>query len=255
VNGLSSSNVDYLRECVRADYAQMPAEDLAEIVDGTLSELSPDAAENFLKALGSIGKAVGPVLQRLGPGVGQGAMTGASVGGPWGALIGAGAGLASGLLGGKAKAPRVPPRVPGIPAMTGGAPPGLPTGRGAAGALLGLLQNPAVHQSLLSQVLGSAGAPRIPTPSGASVPRAAINNLLTQLLANATEDLPESEAADGESYLQGADGEYLIDPASLEQQAALVLSRLTRPLRALFPSEDAPAFDAVEAFDEAVEFY
>jgi hypothetical protein len=239
---LSSSNVEYLRECARSDYAQMSAGELAEIVDATAAELSPEAAENFLKALKSIGKVAAPVLKKLGPGIAQGALSGAPFGGPFGALLGAGAGLASGLLGGKGKASR-PPSL------------GLPTGRGAAGTLLGLLQNPTVHKALLSQVLGKAGAPQIPTPSGALVPRAAINNLLTQLLANATEDLPESESVDGESYLQGVDGEFLVDPASLEQQAALVLSRLTQPMRAFLPSDAAEAFEAVEVADAAVEFY
>jgi hypothetical protein len=259
VQWLSSSSVEDLRALVRPDYASLGAEDLEQIVDASMADLSSDSAENFLRTLGSLGKAAGPVLQRLGPGVAQGATSGATVGGPWGALIGAGAGLASGLLGGQAKAPRPAPAAvtPGIaPAPDGpagaSATLSLPTGQGAAGALLGLLQNPTIQQALLSQVLGSSGAQQIATPSGASVPRAAINNLLTQLLANATENLPESEAIAEQSYLQGADGEYLIDPASLEQQAALVLSRLTRPLRGSYPTGNWSEADAI---DEAVEFY
>jgi hypothetical protein len=237
----------------------MRAEDLEQIVDASMAELSSDAAENFLQTLGSLGKAAAPVLQRLGPGVAQGAASGATVGGPWGALIGAGAGLASGLLSGQAKPSRpapaaaaaaaIPPVAPGAPAPA--TPQGLPTGQGAAGALLGLLQNPTIQQALLSQALGASGAQQVATPSGTSVPRAAINSLLTQLLANATESLPESEAIAEQAYLQGSDGEYLIDPASLEQQAALVLSQVTRPLRGLFPSEDWPA----DSNDETVEFY
>lgn len=256
---LSSSSVEGLRACVRPDYAGMPDEDLERIVDASTAELPSNVAEDFLQTLGSLGKAAGPLLQRLGPGVAQGAATGATVGGPWGALIGAGAGLASGVLSGQAKSPRpavaasavgIPPAVPGPVGPS--APPGLPTGQGAAGTLLGLLQNPTIQQALLSQVLGASGAQQVPTPSGTSVPRAAINSLLTQLLANATESLPESESIAEQSYLQGSDGEYLIDPASLEQQAALVLSKLTRPLRGLFPSED---WVEVDAYDEAAEFY
>jgi hypothetical protein len=244
---------------VRPDYASLGAEDLEQIVDASMADLSSDSAENFLRTLGSLGKAAGPVLQRLGPGVAQGATSGATVGGPWGALIGAGAGLTSGLLRGQTKAPRPAPAAaaPGVaPAAPGAAglsaTPALPTGQGAAGTLLGLLQDPTIQQALLSQVLGSSGAQQVATPSGTSVPRAAINNLLAQLLANATENLPESEEIAEQSYLQGADGEFLIDPASLEQQAALVLSHLRRPLHESYPSE---GWAEVGSPDEAVEFY
>lgn len=251
--GFSSSSIEGLRTIVRPDYSEMGDSDLEQVVDESMATLPADVAENFLSALGSIGKAAGPLVQRLGPGVAQGAVSGATVGGPWGALIGAGAGLTSGLLGGQAKSrpagssSRVPQSSP-TPAV----PQSLPTGQAAAGTLLGLLQNPAIQQALLSQVLGASGAQQIATPSGAIVPRAAINSLLTQLLANATETLPESEDVTDQSYLQGSDGEFLVDPASLEQQAALVLSRLSRPFGGRAPAEDLATAD----FDgDAVEFY
>lgn len=255
---LSSSSVEGLRSIVRPDYAGMRAADLEQVVDASMAELSSDVAENFLKTLGSLGQAAAPVLQRLGPGVAQGAASGATVGGPWGALIGAGAGLASGLLGGQARAPRpaaaattgAPPTAPGPAAPP--VPQSLPTGQAAAGTLLGLLQNPTIQQALLSQVLGASGAQQVATPSGASVPRAAINGLLAQLLANATEGLAESEGITEQSYLRGADGEYLVDPASTEQQAALVLSHVTQPLGESGSDESWSDFDAN---DEAVEFY
>ena len=126
----------------------------------------------------------------------------------------------------------------------------MPTGQSAAGTLLGLLQNPAIQQALLSQVLGASGTQQVTTPSGASVPRGAINGLLSQLLANATESLPESEGIDEQSYLLGANGEYLVDPASPEQQAALVLSHFPRAWRDIrFGRPD------IEAIDAVVEFY
>jgi hypothetical protein len=258
VQRLSSSSVEGLRSIVRPDYAGMGAADLEQVVDSSMAGLPADVAENFLNTLGSLGKTAAPVLQRLGPGVAQGAVSGATVGGPWGALIGAGAGLASGLLGGQAKPPRpaaaaatgTPPAAPS-PA-TPPAPQSLPTGQAAAGTLLGLLQNPTIQQALLSQVLGASGAQQVATPSGVSVPRAAINSLLTQLLANATEGLAESEAITEQSYLQGADGEYLLDPASIEQQAALVLSHVTQPLAESGADESWSNFDA---HLEAVEFY
>jgi len=102
----------------------------------------------------------------------------------------------------------------------------LPTGQGAAATILSLLQNPTVQQALLSQVLGSSGNQQIAAPSGTNIPRGAINSLFTQLLGNASDALPESESISEQSYLQNATGEYLVDPASLDQHAALVLSHL-----------------------------
>ena len=230
---LSPLSLEGLRQCVRPEFADMPAEDLEQIVDTSISGMQASSAEDFIKAVGSLGRAVGPTLQRAVPGVAQGAATGASVGGPWGALIGAGAGLASGTLSrqGRPSRPAAPaPAVPVPPPATAlpetPASPALPTGQAAAATLVGLLQNPTVQQALVSQVLGAAGRQQVPLASGASLPRGAINGLLAQLLANATEGLDESESISEQSYLQGESGEYLIDPASPEQQAAVVLSHL-----------------------------
>jgi len=251
---LSSLNLEGLRSCIRPEYAGLPAEDLESVIESSVSGLPPDTAEDFLKALGSLGKAVGPTLQRAAPGVAQGAATGATVGGPWGAVIGAGAGLASSLLKTKEKPaqPAAPAPVVNAPPPATGTPevpaaPALPTGQGAAATLLSLLQNPTVQQALLSQVLGPSGGQQVLTASGASLPRGAINSLLTQLLANASEALPESESISEQSYLQDASGEYLVDPASLEQQAALVLSHL----RSVAPQADVDdLMEAVEWMEE-----
>jgi len=135
----------------------------------------------------------------------------------------------------------------------------LPTGQGAAATILSLLQNPTVQQALLSQVLGSSGNQQVPTASGTNVPRGAINSLLTQLLGNASEALPESESISEQSYLQDATGEYLVDPASLDQHAALVLSHLQRrsTARVRSDAEDWMGEDVgeveVEAWPDVVE--
>jgi hypothetical protein len=102
-----------------------------------------------------------------------------------------------------------------------------------------------VQQALTSQVLGASGNQQVPTASGTSVPRGAINSLLTQLLANATEGLVESELISEQSYLQGESGEYLVDPASPEQHAALVLSHL-RSGAAEFQSDSGDFMETVE---------
>lgn len=230
MSGLSPSSLQGLRTCLRPEFADVPGEHLEEVVAASMSDLPQPVAENFIKALGSLGKAAAPVLQRAAPGIAQGAATGASVGGPWGALIGAGAGLASSALKGAKPAPAVAP-LPGTLGGAGGATvtapvPALPTGQPAAATLVSLLQNPSVLQALMSQVLGASGNPQVAAATGTSLPRGAINGLLMQLLANASEGLAESDSPSEQSYLQDDSGEYLIDPASSEQQAALVLSHL-----------------------------
>lgn len=230
---LSPQSLEGLRQYLRPDVADMPAEDLEQIVDSSISEMPADIAEDFMKTLNSLVRAAGPTLQRAAPDIAQGAFTGASVGGPWGALIGAGAGLASSAVGAQARPPKptapapavtVPPSAPGVPVTP--AVPALPTGQAAAATLMGLLKNETVKGALASQLLGADGKQQVPTASGANLPRGAINSLLAQLLANATEGLVESESISEQSYLQGESGEYLIDPASPEQQAAVVLSHL-----------------------------
>ena len=239
---LSPLRLEGLRQCVRTEFADMPAEDLEQIVDSSIAEMPASIAEDFTKALGSVGRAVGPTLHRAAPGIAQGAATGGSVGGPWGALIGAGAGLAKATLNSQGKPSRTAassPAVPVPPSATGlsetPAAATLPTGQAAAATLLVLLQNPTVQQALMSQALGTSGRQQVSTASGASLPRGAINSLLTQLLANATEGLVESESISEQSYLQGESGEYLIDPASPEQQAAVVLSHLQSGAAGLQP--------------------
>jgi hypothetical protein len=289
---LSREALDGLRCCVRPEYAGLAAEDLHSIIDASISGLPGDTGEDFLSTLGSIGKAVGPALQAAAPDVASGAATGSAFG-PWGTLIGAGAGLTSSLIKSQTKtAPRpaapaatAPPRAPAIapaaqvppaapavaatPAAAGAptaTPPSLPTGQGAAATLLSLFQNPTVQQAVLSQVLGSSGTQEVPTAAGQSIPRGAINALLSQLLTKASDGLPEAESISDQSYLQGADGAYLIDPASFDQQAALVLHYLRRKASARMQepmewisegspdiaSEEWPEFDQIS---EAVTFY
>ena len=238
---LSPEALDGLRTCLRPEYADLPREHLEEVVASSVADMSPAVAEDFMKTLSSVGAAVAPNLQRAAPSILQGATTGASVGGPWGALIGAGAGFASSALGGTKPAPfaargAAPAQAPGPASPQMAAPPqapapspaasSLPTGQSAAATFFGLLKNPAVQQALLSQVFGGSGTPQVTTAAGTTVPRGAVNNLLMQLLANASEGLPEQESAMDESYLLDASGEYLADPASFDQQAAVVLSRL-----------------------------
>lgn len=301
---LSGPGVDGLRLCIRPEYVGLPAEELERIIQASISGLPTATAEDFLSTLGSFGKAVAPALERAAPSAAAGAATGSTFG-PWGTLIGAGVGLTSSLLSKGKPAPRPAPApapaaapppaaaaapapspsptpapdpaqasAPSSPAPTMSPmppPPSLPTGQGAAATLLSLIQNPTVQHALLSQVLGSSGNQQVPTATGTSLPRGAINSLLTHLLANASEALPESESISEQSYLRDASGNYRVDPASLEQQAALVLSQLegtrSRKPRSDFEDfmdggeweavseADSEGWQDVDASSEAVSFY
>jgi hypothetical protein len=159
-----------------------------------------------------------------------------------------------------AVAPAPPPTLPAppspIPTPTSSpapaaAVPPLPSGSGAAATFLSLLNNPTVLAAMKSQVASGAGRPDVAAPSGTNLPRASINHLLTELLGNATAALPEAEAESitEQAYLRGQTGEFLVDPASPEQQAAVVLAHLQRPGS---PSiEAAPEAEWFEAFAEA----
>ncbi len=248
--------LEALRWSVRPEDADISHEDLQEVVDSALAELSESTAENFLKSLGSIGKAIAPTLQRAAPGIAQGAATGASVGGPWGALIGAGVGFGSGVAGGQRKPPGTfapgalsvaAPSGPGKPAVST-----LPTGPAAAATLLGLFRNPAVQRALMSQVLGAVGSPNVATAAGTDVPRAAINGLLAQLIANASEGLAESQSIDEQTYLQDESGEYMVDPASPEQQGAVVLAHLESERESAFGSESSEFVETTEWMIESL---
>jgi hypothetical protein len=237
---LSSRDMESLRQCVRPGLVGASNERLERIVSESLSSLPAATSEDFLSTLGSFGKAALPALEKAAPSVLQGAAQGGSVGGPYGAVIGGGLGLVKGLVQqqGGTRAPAASPPAPThapAPAQTAtatsatssaGTPPELPVGQGAAATVVGLLQNPIIQQALLSQVLGSSGRTTVQAPSGAELPRASINQLLSQLLANSVEGLAESESISEQSYLMDDTGEYLVDPASPEQQAAMVLAHL-----------------------------
>jgi hypothetical protein len=292
---LCSATREGLRYCLRPEYAGLPEEDLDRIIEASVSDLPGDAGEDFLSTLSSVGKAVLPALQKAAPDVASGAASGAALG-PWGAVIGAGAGLASSLLKSQAKprpttpTPAAAPASPGAPAPAApasatpastqpsapvaaasapapapAAPPALPTGQGAAATLLSLFQNPTVQQAVLSQVLGASGSQEVPTAAGKNVPRGAINALLSLLLNKASDELPEAESI-SEDYLQDATGKYLIDPASFDQQAALVLSYLRHKnpgetqesmewISESFSDIDSEEWPEMVEISEAVAFY
>ena len=246
----SSLNLQGLRHCLRPEFADVSREHLEGVVAASMNDLPEAMAENFLKALGSLGKAAAPVLQRAAPAIAQGALSGASVGGPWGALIGAGAGAASSALGGAKRAPAAAPPA-GMAPPAAAAP--LPTGQPAAATLVSLLQNPTVQKALMSQVFGASGHAashdgnrrHLAARRDQRIAHAAARQRLRR--PGRIEELSE------QSYLQDDSGEYLIDPASSEQQAALVLSHLQGDSVPGFAAQPGELSDTVEWMADAAD--
>jgi hypothetical protein len=75
------------------------AEGVEQALGEALSDMDAEAAEDFMRALGTIGQigqVAGQTLSAAAPAMGQGAAAGSMIG-PWGTLLGAGVGLATHL--------------------------------------------------------------------------------------------------------------------------------------------------------------
>ena len=225
---LSDVTLQGARRCVRPEFTGLSAQQLKDLLDRSLSRYPLETAEAVVDSFGSVLKG----LQGAAPGAAQGAAKGAAVGGPYGAAIGAGLGLASAYLGKKKPPSAASAAGASAPPET----PALPTGPDAAATFLSLLRNPMVRQALASQSLGAAGNPDVVTRSGTTIPAAAINDLLTQLLGSASEALAESEE-DRDDYMRVESGEYVVDPASPDQRASRVLLHIAGPQVAGPPGE------------------
>jgi hypothetical protein len=272
---------------VREDYAEMSAEDLEAAL--AREGIDAPAMEGFFDDVGSFFKkaapVVGQVAQRALPGIVSGATTGAALG-PWGALGGALIGGVTSALssGGRTGGAPAPSRGGGGPlgAMAGAAAPalaglaggggplgalasaaapamaGLAGGGGgnSAGALLNVLRNPQVLQSLMSLALGSAGRQSVPVgASQTPVPTSAVANLIGQLgsraFAQAEAAAEPSEALPAYLYKEG---QLVVDPGAPEQRAARLLEMLsettyTAPARV--PSR--PMYTEADEFYDAID--
>lgn len=109
----------------------------------------------------------------------------------------------------------------------------------AAAQLTALLANPQVQRSLLALLMGSAGRQSIRI-AGESVPVGALASTLEVYARAAAEEhaalQPYSETAS--SYLLDDYGEFLVDPASQEERAALIYELVEEENRALLDSAD-----------------
>lgn len=259
-------------------YQGMSQEQIEEVIEGifgagTTLEMAEGFFDGIGKALSGVGSAVSgvaqqaaPYLARALPGVASGAATGAALG-PWGALAG-------GLIGGLTSALSTPPRpghgaTPGQPAAGGGQsaqlggltaglvppqPPFAGGGPSAAGGaarsnaaifqLVNALGSPTVQRGVTSMLMGTAGAPTVPTANGNPIPLAAIANLLSMLASRASAEWEELSPYAGEDYLE-ANVDEGFDTSSEEDRAEWLYGQLAPPL----PEPAVPAHEAT--YDEA----
>lgn len=200
----------------------------------TMERLSPTEAEDFWKTIQNIGRQVAPIAAQVLPVAAP--LIGTAIGGPLGGMIGGAAGQFAGqLLGGGAGRPRPAPvgavagMVPGLAGGILGVPSPLPSGASSATAqLLSLIQNPALLQSLVGQLMGGAGGGTVPVGAqGTPAPFGAFMNAVG-VLANQAASEAQTYGGESESvpaYLVSPSGE-VADPTIPESRARALLERL-----------------------------
>jgi hypothetical protein len=166
--------------------------------------------------------------------------------------------------------PPLPGQQPGQPPF-GGRQSGIPGGPLDATAMLGMiLRNPQLHQALqLATVLGPA-APRtldlaVPTAAASGgmgqlrnvqMPLGAVMNAIRSLVGEAMEELnanTHEEDPEVPGYLVSEEGDFIVDPASADDRAALVtyLFRLDGQARRSGLIDPPPQLMDVELLDES----
>jgi len=241
---------EHIKLILQEAEAQLSPEEM-EILEGFFSKIGK-GLKKFGKGVVRIGKkalpVVGKIAQIAAPVVGTvfGGPAGAMLGSKIGNIVGkvtqigkATKGLGALFGGGRPPQPAFiqrpqfqpqPQRIPHNTALNGNQQL-LQRSQPAANQLLGLLQNPALLQSLLGQVLGgrSQGTVRMATPNqgGASnIPFGAFMNLLGQLSTQAAIEA-NGHIEDEPTYLYDSQGEFAIeDPASNEARAEHLLQIL-----------------------------
>ncbi len=222
-----------LRGLLSAELAELPAEELDEVLSGAFGEGTADVLEDFWKKLGRFGKSAGKQFLKAAPTIASTAMTGLSFT-PMGLLAGGATGLLGAAAKGAAAAAGRHPAARGLRqlqgALRGGAGKGrvpLPTGSPAATQLLRFMSRPEVSQAIAQMALGTAGRHAV-NAGPVRLPVGAIANTLGRLTEAAAEEyhaLTAGEAEATPAYLLDAAGEFVSDPADPVQRAAIVLQR------------------------------
>ena len=232
----SLEDAETLREVLHEDYADSPSEEMEEALENILNSISLEEGWNIKKILRDVrkNKTVGQVLQQGLPLAG--ATVGTIYGGPLGTALGGAAGnYAAQAFTVKPKGTKRPSGPKNITRPSSSAVHPKKTspngGSTAAAKLLQLTQNPDVLKSLLALSLGKHGKQEIKTDkSGKNVKVGAVMNLLSTLLSEAVDDADElARTGVQSSYLYDREGEFLVDPASLEQRAGLLYESINGP--------------------------
>lgn len=229
----NSSYHEVLREFVLTpEYSRLSDGEIDQVIEGILSGMSPEEAEGFWNTLGNLGRSVGRGIAQVAPTIlpAAGTVVGTMFGGPAGAAIGGTlgrvAGQAVGQLGGRPRQPAQPAPQSVQPSV------GAPISHGGTSAtaqIMSLLQNPALLQSILGQVLGNAGVSNVPVGTqGAAAPFGAFMNALSQLATqSAIEANADQENSSGvPTYLLTERGDFKCDVAVPAERAAALMESL-----------------------------
>lgn len=244
------SPYDMVRHVLKPEYTRLSDAEIDELLRSILGRLSSGEVEGFWDTLRSVGKSIAGVAQQVAPAVLPiaGGAVGSLMGGPVGTAIGSQLGqMGTQLISGSQRPSTVPPRpsptstVPPAP----GAAPLPPEATSAAAQLISLIQNPALLQSLLSQVLGGAGKATVQAgPNATPIPVAGVLNALEFLAAQAASeaayDQGEEESLESAGYLQDGSGNFLVDPANPDERAQRVLALLQESGTAYAPQSYDP---------------
>lgn len=249
----SSSEVSYLefRKLLAPDFQDLPAEALEDLVHEAFGEdVSPEDIEGFLSSLRSVGQGLSRVGRKIAPIAAQaapiaGTLVGTAFGGPAGAALGGALGGVAGtaLRSVSSSSNRPGPTAQGRRSRSNQRRirrPRVQPGTAAAG-LTGLLSNPGVQQGLMQLLMGSMGRQNVRI-AGESVPTAAIANALEVFAREAAAEYNTLHGASGDAvprYLMDEYGEFLVDPASPEERAALIWELVEEDNEAIAEAEES----------------
>lgn len=220
-----------IRKRLAPRYRHLPTEYIEQIIEQNFGEgVNPEDLEGFFSDIGNAVKGALPTVLPI-----AGTVLGTAFGGPVGGALGGTLGSALGGAISPSAKPGAPAKpatspMPGIMGAVGsaiGAQP-VPGSNPAAAQLLKTLFNPKVVQGLQSMALGQAGKQAIPV-AGTQVSLGSLANMLSSLLAQATEEHHRIQAQMGEStssYLLNSEGYPVVDPSIPEQRAAALLNLL-----------------------------
>jgi hypothetical protein len=223
---------ELIREVLSPENASLTEQQINALLEDVLSGMSPEEAGGFWNTLKDFGKKAAPIAGQILPVAAP--IIGTAIGGPLGGAAGGALGQIAGqALTGTAsqKPPMSGPATQGTPFTQVQAP--IPAGGSSATAqLMAFLQNPALLQSILGQILGPAGRSSVPVgQQGTLAPFGAFMNALSALANQAAVEVNAriTEQEDAETipeYLLGNDGKPLCDLAVPEERAQCLLERL-----------------------------